>query len=62
MDSELKRYLNVIIILLSLNIGFLATSLWLSTAPSRSDLIIPPAVGAIAVGSVAWLLTGVIDR
>ncbi|MFB6202415.1 MAG: hypothetical protein ABEI98_10450, partial [Halorhabdus sp.] len=29
MDADLKRYLNAVVILLSLNIGFQATALWL---------------------------------
>ena len=62
MDPELKRYMNAIVILLSLNIGFLVTSLWVSPAVYRSDLFVPPAIGAIVVGGFVWLLTGFIDR
>ncbi|MFB6255859.1 MAG: hypothetical protein ABEH58_03885 [Haloplanus sp.] len=62
MDTELKRYLNAISILLSLNIGFQATALWVSPATYTTDVIIPPVVGAIFVGGLAWILTGALDE
>lgn len=63
MDAELKRYLNAVVVLLSLNIGFLATLLWASAESlSATFLIIPPAVGAAIAGGAVWLLTGTVGQ
>jgi hypothetical protein len=62
MDGDLERYLKVIVILLSLNIGFKATALWISPAAYNTDLVIPPVVAAVLVCGFTWVLTGVLDR
>jgi hypothetical protein len=63
MDGDLKRYLNAIVALLSLNIGFLATLMWVSAETvSPMFLIIPPAIGAMIFGGGVWLLTGALSQ
>lgn len=63
MDAELKRYLAAILILSSLNAGFLATNLWHTAGATYvSFLIILSITGAIILGGTVWLLTGVIGR
>jgi len=56
MDAELERYLNVIVVLLCLLVGLLATHLWASTGVTPFLLFVFTAVGAMLVGWFAWLV------
>ncbi|WP_115864561.1 hypothetical protein [Halorussus litoreus] len=56
MDAELKRYLNVIVVLLCLIVGLLATLLWAVTDVTPFLLFVFAVVGAMLVGWVAWLV------
>jgi hypothetical protein len=61
--DELKRYLNAIVILLALNVGFLGTLLWTSAeSVSASFLVIPPVIGAGIALLVVSLLTSVLEQ
>jgi membrane-associated HD superfamily phosphohydrolase len=61
--DELKRYLNAIVILLALNIGFMATLLLVSAESlSASFLVVPPAIGAFIALVVVSLLTNLMER
>jgi len=61
MDSELRRYLRAIVILLSLIIGFQATDLVVSAVSMSVTFFIVPVIGGIIVGSAVWSLTGTLD-
>lgn len=58
MDPELRRYLNAIVILLSLIIGFLATDLVVSAVSMSATFFVVPVLGGILVWGAVWLLTG----
>lgn len=63
MDDDLKRYLNAIVILLCLNVGFLTTLMWVSADyVSPMFFIIPPTIGAMIFGGGVWLLTGALRQ
>jgi hypothetical protein len=61
MDSELRRYLRAIVILLSLIIGFQATDLVVSAVSMSATFFIAPVIGGILVAGAVWLLTGSLD-
>lgn len=62
MERELKRYLNAIVILLSLNSGFLATLLLISGGGETPAILITVLLGALLVGGFVWFLTDVITQ
>ncbi|WP_435346207.1 hypothetical protein [Haloarchaeobius sp. HRN-SO-5] len=58
MDTELQRYLNVVVLLLSLIAGLLATVLLVTTgSTSLLFVVVSLVIGAI-VGRLAWALGG----
>jgi hypothetical protein len=54
MDTELRHYLNTVIVLLSLIIGFLATELLTSGVPPATFFVAPFTIGSIALVVVWW--------
>lgn len=56
MDEELRQYLAAIVMLLSLNAGFLATLVWVSgDNVSPGFVVVPAVVLGTALGGVVWM-------
>ena len=63
MDPHLRQYLIVIVVLLSLIVGFLVTGIWiLAESPSPLILVVPPAAGGFVAAGLAWTIARNIDR
>ena len=61
MDSELRRYLSAIVVLLSLLIGLQATELVVSGVSLSATFFLVPVLAGALVGGAVWLLTGAPD-
>ena len=63
MDRHLHQYLVVIVVLLSLIVGFLVTGIWvLAESVSPLFLVVPPAVGAFVAAGLAWTIARNLER
>jgi len=62
MDDELRQYLAAVVMLLSLNAGFLATLVWVSgDAVSPGFVVVPAVVLGVAFGGIVWMAASFVE-